>query len=185
MDEKKKVIMDSAGRLEYDSVVSAIKLLGSKFFTELQTAGKSTNRTKTYETANVIEEEETGTQQDDEAFFQEHWDEESALIFDETDQDVLVVQQFEDSLVEVLQSDPETAACFHSYMEARRRIAGKEQEQRILANQRLIRKRQEQGEVQFQGLWEGAQAPVTTHLGVRVPQMRPEGTLESRVSSTF
>ena len=125
MDEKKKVIMDSAGRLEYDSVVSAIKLLGSKFFTELQTAGKSTNRTKTYETANVIEEEETGTQQDDEAFFQEHWDEESALIFDETDQDVLVVQQFEDSLVEVLQSDPETAACFHSYMEARRRIAEK------------------------------------------------------------
>ena len=123
MDEKKKIIMDSGGRLEYDKVVAALKLLGSRFFSELQTSGKSTTRTKTYETANVVEEEEpTVATTEEDTFFQDSWDDEALLTSEENEQDALVIQQFEDSLVDVLQNDPETAQCFYSYLEARKRI---------------------------------------------------------------
>ncbi|CAK9031147.1 CCHC-type domain-containing protein, partial [Durusdinium trenchii] len=57
MEEKKKVIMDSEGRVEYDKVVSSLKLLGSKFFSELQNA-KTSTRTKTYETVNTVDEDD-------------------------------------------------------------------------------------------------------------------------------
>ena len=124
MDEKKKVIMDSGGRLEYDRVVAALKLLGSRFFTELQSS-KATTRTKTYEVANMMDEEDGHHgPPDDEAFFQDAWEDDSWLSMpaDETDQDVLVVQQFEESLIDVLQGDPETAACYNTYLEARRNL---------------------------------------------------------------
>ena len=124
MDEKKKIIMDSEGQLEYGKVVAALKVLGSRFFTELQTSGKSTTRIKTYEAANVMEEDEPPpTQGEDEASYQDHWDDDILLMSEENEQDVLVIQQFEDSLVDVLQNDPETAQCFHSYLEARKRIS--------------------------------------------------------------
>ena len=123
MDEKKKIIMDSGGKLEYDKVVAALKLLGSRFFSELQTSGKSTTRTKTYETANVVDDEEpTGAANEEDSLFQDSWDDEALLISEENEQDALVIQQFEDSLVDVLQNDPETAQCFYSYLEARKRI---------------------------------------------------------------
>ena len=48
-DEKRRIIMDSGGSLEYQKVVSSIKLLGSKVFSDLQNNGKSVIRTKTYD----------------------------------------------------------------------------------------------------------------------------------------
>ena len=111
--KKKKIIMDSAGKLEYDKVVASLKLLGSCFFAELQTPGKSSSRTKTYETANTVEEEDANPLLgEDEAFFQDSWDDESLLYTEGNEQDALVIQQFEDSLVDVLQTDPDTASFF-------------------------------------------------------------------------
>ncbi|CAK9030755.1 Retrovirus-related Pol polyprotein from type-1 retrotransposable element R2, partial [Durusdinium trenchii] len=129
MEEKKKVIMDSEGRLEYDKVVSSLKLLGSKLFSELQNA-KTSTRTKTYETVNTVDEDDhTTAPHEDEAFNHEAWDdwnsEATFLAQDENDQDALIVSQFEDSLIDVLQSDPDTASCYHTYLEARRRIIEK------------------------------------------------------------
>ena len=73
MEEKKKVIMDSEGRLEYDKVVSSLKLLGSKFFSELQNA-KTSTRTKTYETVNTVDEDDhTAAPHEGEAFNHEAW----------------------------------------------------------------------------------------------------------------
>ena len=157
MDEKKKIIMDSEGQLEYGKVVAALKVLGSRFFTEFQTSGKSTTRIKTYEAANVMEEDEPPpTQGEDEASYQDHWDDDILLMSEENEQDVLVIQQFEDSLVDVLQNDPETAQCFHSYLEARKRISDfrKEQKSWILACERLW-ENEEQNQVRLllQGLW--------------------------------
>ena len=43
----------------------------------------------------------------------------------EGDQDVLVVQQFEESLIETIQSDPDIATCYNTYLEARRRLSDK------------------------------------------------------------
>lgn len=39
-DDKKRVIIESGGNLQYSKVLSAIKLLGSRFFGELQGQGK-------------------------------------------------------------------------------------------------------------------------------------------------
>ena len=123
MDEKKKIIIDSDGQLEYGKVVAALKVLVSRFFTELQSSGKSSTRTKTYEAANVMEEDEPpSTLGDDDAVFPDHWYDDILLLSEENEQDALVIQQFEDSLVDVLQNDPETAQCFYSYLEARKRI---------------------------------------------------------------
>ncbi|CAK8985304.1 Hypothetical protein (Fragment) [Durusdinium trenchii] len=60
--------------------------------------------------ANMGEEEGHHGPPDDEAFFQDAWEDDSWLSMpaDESDQDVLVVQQFEESLIDVLQGDPET-----------------------------------------------------------------------------
>ena len=57
-DDKKKLIVDSKGALEYDSIVSALKLLGSKFFNEVQSGSKSASRSKTYDVNAVFEEEQ-------------------------------------------------------------------------------------------------------------------------------
>ncbi|CAK8985943.1 unnamed protein product [Durusdinium trenchii] len=123
MDEKKKIIIDSDGQLEYGKVVAALKVLVSRFFTECQSSGKSSTRTKTYEAANVMEEDEPpSTLGDDDAVFPDHWYDDILLLSEENEQDALVIQQFEDSLVDVLQNDPETAQCFYSYLEARKRI---------------------------------------------------------------
>lgn len=47
-EDKKKVIVESGGTLQYDKVVSAIRMLGSKFFQDVQ-GSKNTGRSKTYE----------------------------------------------------------------------------------------------------------------------------------------
>ena len=52
-EDRKKIVVEMGGKLEYSKVVSAIRLLGSRFFADLQ--GQRTARTKTYD-ANVIEE---------------------------------------------------------------------------------------------------------------------------------
>ena len=45
-DDKKKLIVDSKGALEYDAIVSALKLLGSRFFNEIQSGSKNVSRSK-------------------------------------------------------------------------------------------------------------------------------------------
>ncbi|CAK9013998.1 unnamed protein product [Durusdinium trenchii] len=84
----------------------------------------------TYETVNAVDEDDqTAAPHEDEAFAHEAWDdwnsEATFLAQDDQDQDALIVSQFEDSLIDVLQSDPDTASCYHTYLEARRRIIEK------------------------------------------------------------
>eukprot|EP00435_Cladocopium_sp_Y103_P052581 s1032_g16.t1 len=61
---------------------------------------------------------------DDHAFVGEAWDD-SDLQYDESNPDAIVCMQFEESLVEALQCDPDLAACFNTYLDARRRISDK------------------------------------------------------------
>ena len=56
-EEKKKIIVDAQGDLTYDVVVSALRLLGSKFFQEVQATGKNPSRTKAYD-VNYMQEED-------------------------------------------------------------------------------------------------------------------------------
>ena len=59
--------------------------------------------------------------EDDVAFVGDFWDEHDPPL-DDNDPDAIVCLQFEDSLVEALQSDGELAACYNTYLDARKRL---------------------------------------------------------------
>ena len=121
-EDKKKLIVDSHGNLEYQAIVSALKLLGSKFFHEVQAGSKFPNRVKTYDVNAVFDEDSgSGFPEDDHVFMGETWDE-SEIAYDDNDPDAIVCMQFEESLVDALQSDADLAACYNTYLDARKRI---------------------------------------------------------------
>ena len=127
-DDKKKVIMDANGELEYTKVTAALQLLGSKFFGEVQQgSSKNQTRTKTYD-ANMIDEQEQDVDDGDEnVFLASEVSEETAfdIMMAEGDEDALVVQQFEDAILDSLQSDPDVASCLNAYVDARKRLLDK------------------------------------------------------------
>ena len=69
-EDKKKIIIDSGGNLEYDKVTSALQLLGSKFFAEVQSgaASRTNTRTKTYD-VNYVDEDEHDHEETEEPIF--------------------------------------------------------------------------------------------------------------------
>jgi hypothetical protein len=114
--------MDNAGDLTYEAARKSLKLLGSKFFQELQGTNKSQIAKKSYEAYNADEIEEASP-----AFFQEtdgEWDEESIyqLMADNGDEDAIYINEFEDQIVEAVQEHPDLSQCFVSYQEARARV---------------------------------------------------------------
>ena len=122
-EDKKKLIVDAKGALEYKSIVSSLKLLGSKFSHELQTGNRSTARNKTYDVNAVFDDEPPACFAEEEtAYVGEMWDE-GEIPFDENDPDAVVCMQFEDSLVDALQGDPDLAACYNTYVDARKRLS--------------------------------------------------------------
>ena len=60
-EDRKKIIMDCGGKLRYEDARRSMKLLGSKFFQELQGPGRNSNRTKTYDIHQTEEVEESPT----------------------------------------------------------------------------------------------------------------------------
>ena len=121
-EDKKRLIVDASGDLEYKKVVSSLKLLGSKFFQEVQSGSKPSFRTKTYDVNALMEDEPTwGSQDEDAALVGEAWDE-SELPY-EGDPDALICMQFEDSILDALQAYPDLASCYNAYLDARRRLS--------------------------------------------------------------
>ena len=126
-EDKKRVIIDAKGNLEYKQVIETLQLLGSRFFGEVQTgSSKAGGRTKTYD-VNFVDEGE-GDQDEDEQIFMTHDMSEDTIMetfLAEGDEDALVIQQFEEAVIESLQNDPEVAVCLNSYADARRRLQDK------------------------------------------------------------
>lgn len=60
-EDKKKVIVDGGGTLDYARVTSSIRMLGSRFFQDVQGVAKSTQRTKTYDVNRIQEVDEDNT----------------------------------------------------------------------------------------------------------------------------
>ena len=123
-EDKKRIIIDSNGQLEHEKVLSAMKLLGSRFFQEVQGAVKSTQRSKTYD-INTVTDEDPGQvhPEEDQVFAGEAWDDSD--FYDESDPDAVICFQFEESLVDALQTDGEIAACYNTYLDARKRLTDK------------------------------------------------------------
>ena len=122
-DDKKRLIIDAGGNLEYKKIVPDLKLLGSKFFHEVQSGSRTNIRTKTYDVNAVIEDDVAwNNPEEDQAFFGESW-EDSELLYDEGDPDAIICMQFEESLLDSLQSDSDLAVCYNAYLDARKRLS--------------------------------------------------------------
>ena len=127
-EDKKRLIIDSAGTLEYSEVVKSLKLLGSKFFQEVHAGNKNPSRSRTYDINMAMEDEvymnPSGSSSHEEPIFVSETDESFIeALAEEGDPDALVYQQFEDAVLEVLQNDTETASCYLTYTEARQRLS--------------------------------------------------------------
>jgi hypothetical protein len=127
-EDKKRLIIDSAGTLEYSEVVKSLKLLGSKFFQEVHAGNKNPSRSRTYDINMAMEDEvyvnPSGSSSHEEPIFVSETDESFIeALAEEGDPDALICQQFEDAVLEVLQNDTETASCYLTYTEARQRLS--------------------------------------------------------------
>eukprot|EP00435_Cladocopium_sp_Y103_P026975 s1765_g6.t1 len=119
-EDRKKIILDCSGELDYDTARKSIRLLGSKFFQELQTQGKTSGRTKTYD-VNHLEEDSVFLHEEDEP------DEDTVMqyMLDAGDEDACFIQEFEEQVLVACQESPDLSACFTSYQEARQRLRDK------------------------------------------------------------
>ena len=122
-EDRKKIIMEGGGRLRYEDARRSIRLLGSKFFQDLQGTGKGGNRQKTYDIHHMEENEEVAnyTMAEPEA------DEETILqaMLDEGDEDASFIQDFEEQVILTCQDSQELSSCFTAYQEARDRLREK------------------------------------------------------------
>lgn len=141
-DDRKKIVLDQGGKLRYPEVTKAFRLLGSRFFQDLQ--GNKSSKTKVYD-VNL-------TECDSEPAFAASHDAESgvshpassteALTFltaldDEVDgdyiealvaqndEDACAVQQFEQELEEFLQDTPSMHDALVTYIDARQKLQDK------------------------------------------------------------
>ena len=127
-EEKKKVVVEARGNLRYPETVKAVRLLGSKFFNDLNNRGatgsnKDTDRSKVYD-INMAQEEDTAEEvhmaADDEV------NDEDLLIYflEGNDEDAIYITEFEDGILEAIQ-ESELANAFVSYQDARQRLRDK------------------------------------------------------------
>ena len=120
-EDRKKIIMDNGGQLTYDSARKSLRLLGSRFFQDLQ-GNRNAQGKKTYDAYAAEDEEHVhfsapdgeAMDIDEEGIFQ--------LMAEQGDEDAVFMGDFEDQVVEAVQDSPELAAIFVSYQEARARV---------------------------------------------------------------
>ena len=128
-DDKKRVVIESQGDLKYDAVVTAIKMLGAKFFHDVQGQQKQ-YKSKTYDVNLVQDNEEEPAASEEHPTFAmtETGDLSEAMVeqfLAEGDEDALVVQQFEEALIDTVQGDEEMTAFLSTYVEARQKLTEK------------------------------------------------------------
>ena len=128
-DDKKKVIVDSGGTLDYTTVTSSIRMLGSRFFQDVQGVAKSTQRTKAYE-INHVQEMDDEPMIGEEAYLgtvdsNDNIENLLDAYVADGDEDAILMAQFEDQLIETIQGSEEMSAYMSSYVEARKRLLEK------------------------------------------------------------
>ena len=161
-EEKKKVIIDADGDLSYDKVIAALKLLGSKFFHEVQTGTRTGYRNKTYDVNMTQEEVHEATDEGEEfGLFTSSAMEDYALevLYSEGDSDAMVV------VLETLQSDPEVASCLNACLDARKRLSDK---------------------AKHRGFWSGSKGGKSKSRGKgKAPGEGNRRSLEWRIANSF
>ena len=127
-EDKKKVVVEAHGDLRYAETVKAVRLLGSRFFNELNHRGtpgssKETERSKVYDIHMTHEDESV---EEAHVTVEEDMCDEEILVFflENNDEDAIYVTEFEDGILEAIQ-ESELASAFVSYQEARQRLRDK------------------------------------------------------------
>ena len=118
VEDKKKVISMVGDTLSPEKVEGAMRQLSTRIL-----MGQSDGKKKVYPLNHVEEEaEEAMIVQESEAY-----DEEATIqwLADQGDEEALIVQDFEDQLIEVCQENSDLSMCFNSYTEARAKIRDK------------------------------------------------------------
>ena len=131
-DDRKRLVVESKGTLEYQQVSSGIRLLGSRFFTDLQGQGqKASHRNKVYD-VNMVEEppDELPGIYHAASGMPEEAEPDLDNDFMETmlaagDSDAHVVQSFEEELESFFQDTDGMQEALVSYVEARARLLQK------------------------------------------------------------
>ena len=129
-EDKKKVVVDARGNLTYGDTVKAIRLLGSKFFGDLQNrhaagSAKTSERTKVYD---IHFTEDSAAE---ETFYssvpaEEEFDDEELLCYflEQNVEDAVYIAEFEDSIIDAIQ-ESNLAPVYVSYQEARQKLQDK------------------------------------------------------------
>ena len=116
-EDKRKVLVLANGELSPDKIDRAMRSLHTKIL-----SNASDTKKKVYPT-NYVDEPEIDFE--DIHYTTDADDVSLEKFLQEGDEDALVVQQWEDSLLETLQGDQEMASCLNTYLDARRRLSGK------------------------------------------------------------
>ena len=118
-DDRKRLVVETQGNLSYEGARKSLRLLGSKFFQDLQ-GGSKTNKYRTYDVNSTEVHDETAMMTSD----MEMIDEDALVqyLHENGDEDAAFIMDFEETVIETLQDSPELASCYHTYMEARTRL---------------------------------------------------------------
>ena len=118
-EDRKRIVVETQGELTYEGARKSLRLLGSKFFQELQTGTKS-NKYRTYDinTTEAVEETAMWVSEAD------AYDEDAIVQFlqEAGDEDAAFIMDFEETVIDAVQDSPELASCYHTYLEARTRL---------------------------------------------------------------
>lgn len=130
-DDKKRVLVESKGNLKYKNVLESIRMLGARFFQEVQGQTKASIKTKTYDINLACEQEDEGPMSEENIHFAgaDPYFEISETVVDaflaEGDDDAVILNQVEEALIDTLQNDQEMSTFMNTYMEARKRLSEK------------------------------------------------------------
>eukprot|EP00435_Cladocopium_sp_Y103_P042739 s1807_g11.t2 len=122
-EDRKRIVVENDGKLTYEGARRSMRILGSKFFQELQ-GTRGSHGKKTYEAYQTDEVEDNAAQTFMSEMDSTEMDEEQAfqLLADQGDEDAAFVAAFEDQIIDSIQDHQELAQCFVSYQEARARV---------------------------------------------------------------
>ena len=126
-EDKKRVLVEAGAegigaKLEWKKVVGAIRMLSSSFFQDY-TGNRKDKSLKTYDHTAFTVEDATEGEAVDTYMTEEILDDDVvALYAQEQDEDAATVLQFEEAIIDSIQEDPDLAAFFSTYQDARRRL---------------------------------------------------------------
>ena len=136
-EDKKKIVVEQSGKLQYEPVAKAVRFLGSRFFQKFQGGRQPQSKTRIYDVnfTEGPEEPTLGSSGAERAFAAQNQSQDEVepeldaefieVMVAQEDQDALMVAGFENELEELFQDVPALHEAMSSYVEAGQRLMDK------------------------------------------------------------